>query len=171
MKRLDEALLAELYPPRRPGRPRKSQQPMSDTERSMRRMGRMAGVALAAEDTIEHLWRLHRELVSAALSRWAERIAQILKTGALKAAAEYARRNSAYFVRNGPEGLSPEETVKKREVISALAGEIDSLAQAVLDGGGDYSEFDQILDRLRASGFWIDISLVSAVARAFTLPS
>jgi hypothetical protein len=135
----------------------------------MRRMGRMAGIELASEDTIERLWRLHRDLANAGLPTWAERIVQIIKIAALKAASEYARRNSAYFVRTGPEGLSPEETARKREAISRLADAIDGLAQAVLDGKSDYSAFEEILDRLRASGFWIDSTLVSAVARAFTL--
>ena len=169
MKQLVELRQSEDEPLRRPGRPRKSQQPMSGTERSMRRMGRMAGVELAAEDTIEQLWRLHRELVRAGLTQWAERVAQILKTGALKAAAEYARRNSAYFVRSGLSGLSSEETAQKREAIALLAYEIDLLVQDVLVGRGDYSEFDRILERLRDLGFWIDSALVSAVARAFTL--
>lgn len=142
---------------------------MTGSERSMRRMGRMAGIELAAEDTIERLWRLHRDLASAGLHTWAERIAQILKIGALKAASEYARRNSAYFVRTGPEALSLEETAQRREAIERLADAIDDLTQAVLDGQGDYPAFEEMLTRLRALGFWVDGALVSAVARAFTL--
>jgi hypothetical protein len=154
---------------RRPGRPLKSDAPMTGSERSMRRMGRLAGIELAAEDTIEQLWRLHRELTDAGLSEWASRIAQILKTNALRASAEYARRNSAYFVQNGAASLNPEQTAQRRKAISQLANEIDVLADAVAQGRADYPPFERILDDLRTLGFWIETPLVSAVARAFTL--
>jgi len=129
----------------------------------------MAGIELAAEDTIERLWKLHREFVGTGLSEWAGRIARILKINALKAAAEYVRRNSAYFVQNGPTVMSPEEIRQRRGEISKIGNKIDTLAQNVTAGGVDYSEFEQILDDLRALGFWIDGALVSAVARAFNL--
>jgi hypothetical protein len=136
----------------------------------MRRMGRMAGIELAAGDTVERLWRLHRELVNTGQAEWAAQIARILKINALKTAAEYVRRNSAYFVQNGPTSLDAKAVQERRAAISDVADNIDALAQSVTEGEGDYSEFDEILDDLRALGFWIDGTLVSAVARAFTLP-
>lgn len=143
---------------------------MTGSERSMRRMGRMAGIELASEDVVERLWSLHRELRNAGLPEWAEKIAQVLKIRALTAAAEYTRRNSAYFVRSGSGVLTPEETTQRREAIGRLADAIDDLVQTVMDGQDDYLAFEGILSQLRGLGFWIDNALVSAVARAFTLP-
>jgi len=131
-------------------------------------MGRLAGIQTAAEETTERLFWLHRELSDAALANWAKKVASIIKINALRAAAEYTRRNSAYFVR-GPEILSTVEVERRRGAISDVAAQIDNLAHEVVQGAGNYRQFEQHLERLRSFGFWIDGALVSAVARAFTL--
>jgi hypothetical protein len=132
-------------------------------------MGRLAGIQTAAEETTERLFWLHRALSDAALADWAKKIASIIKINALRAAAEYTRRNSAYFVRSGPEVLSAVEVERRRGAISDVAAQIDNLAHEVVQGTGNYRQFEQHLERLRSFGFWIDGALVSAVARAFTL--
>jgi hypothetical protein len=156
-------------PSQSPGRPLKGAEAMSASERSMRRMGRLAGIETAARDTTERLWWLHRELSDAGLVDWAKKVEQILKINSLRAAAGYARRNSAYFVRSGSEILDEDEIRRRRWQIEFAADEIDTLAQGVAMGGGDYRRFEEILESLRSFGFWIDDALVSAVARAFTL--
>jgi hypothetical protein len=72
---------------------------MKSSERNMRRVARMAAAEVAAADTVESLWELHQGLSSVGLSEWAKRMAHILKKNALRTAAEYTRRNSAFFVR------------------------------------------------------------------------
>lgn len=150
-----------------PGRPPKGAQPMSASERSMRRMGRLAGIETAAADMTERLWWLYRDLSDNGLSEWANEVANILKISALRTAAEYTRRNSAYFVQNGPRPLSHVEINERRQEISSVAERIDNLAQDVVNGECTYRQFDQLREELRELGFWIDSAFVSAVARAF----
>ena len=142
---------------------------MSASERSMRRMGRLTAIESAAEDMTERLWWLYRDLSAEGLGTWAANVGQIIKINALRASAEYARRNSAYFVRSGPQTLDKVEVDRRRREICAAADQIDILAAVVSSGGGDYFQFEKILERLRQFGFWIDTELVSSVARAFTL--
>lgn len=156
-------------PARQVGRPLKRDAPMSSSERNMRRVARMAATEIAAGDTVEQLWELHRELMSAGQSEWAQRIASVLRTNALRVAAENTRRNSAYFVRSGPSMLSPKETADVQRAISLLADEIDKLVNLRANTSAIYQRFEEILHDLRACGFWIEGGLVSAVARAFAL--
>lgn len=151
------------------GRPPKGAEPMRASERSMRRMGRLAGIEAAAAETTERLFWLHRELSDDGLPDRAGKVAQIIKINALRAAAEYTRRNSAYFAHSGPGMLSAVEVEWTRGQISDVAGQIDNLAREVVQGRGTYRQFEQYLERLRGFGFWIDGGLVSATARAFTL--
>jgi hypothetical protein len=89
------------------------------------------------------------------------------KTGpaALAAVADYTRRHSEMFVRNGPRSLTPTETTKQRQRIEALADQIDALAAETEDGAVEYRQFETILGRLHAEGFFPDGELVSAVAK------
>jgi hypothetical protein len=142
---------------------------MSASERSMRRMGRLASIETAAEDMTERLWLLYRALSDGGLPKWADEVGKILKIRALRTAAEYARRNSAYFVQNGPAALVPAEINNRRQAISFVADRIHDLAQDVANGDGTYLQFEKLREELQGLGFWIDGELVSAVARAFTL--
>jgi uncharacterized protein (DUF2267 family) len=85
---------------------------------------------------------------------------------ALADVANYARRNSELFVRNGPRLLTPTETAKRRQRIEALADQIDALAEGARDGLVEYRQFEIILGRLHAEGFFPDGGLVSAVAKS-----
>jgi hypothetical protein len=85
---------------------------------------------------------------------------------ALTAVADYTRRHSEFFVRNGPRLLTPAETARRRQRIEALADQIDGLAEGARDGLVEYRQFETILGRLHAEGFFPDNDLVSAVAKA-----
>ena len=89
------------------------------------------------------------------------------KTGpaALEAVADYSRRHSEMFVRNGPRSLTPPETAKHRQRIAALADQIDALAADAQDGAVEYRQFETILGRLHAEGFFPDNELVLVVAK------
>jgi hypothetical protein len=80
---------------------------MSSTERNLRRMSRLAATEVAAEDTTERLWRLHRDLADAELPEWAARLSEIIQIDALKAAAEYTRRTSAFFCEKRTRNAEP----------------------------------------------------------------
>ena len=92
-----------------------------------------------------------------------------LRAAALGSAAEDIRRNSAFFVTNGPRSLAPDETARQRLRIEALADQTDALAMAVLEGRAKYQEFEAILSDLRKNGFTANDGLVSAVAQAFVV--
>jgi transcriptional regulator with XRE-family HTH domain len=84
---------------------------------------------------------------------------------ALTSVAAYTRQHADMFVRNGPRMLSPAETTKRRQRIVALADQIDALAETAKDGGVEYHQFETLLGRLHAEGFFPDSELVSAVAK------
>lgn len=88
---------------------------------------------------------------------------------ALAAIADYTRQHSELFVRNGPRMLSPAETAKRRQRIEALADRIDALAGGARDGLVEYRQFEAILGRLHAEGFFPKNDLVSAVANALLI--
>jgi hypothetical protein len=83
---------------------------------------------------------------------------------ALKALSDYVRTNSAFFVRNGPQMLTPAATTQRRQRIEGLAGRLDELAGKAREGLADYQQFDLVLGELHAAGFFPDGELVSAVA-------
>jgi hypothetical protein len=85
---------------------------------------------------------------------------------ALAALADYTRRNSEFFVRNGPRLPTPTETAKRRQRIEALADQIGVLAEGARDGLVEYRDFETILGRLHAEGLFPDGDLVSAVAKS-----
>jgi hypothetical protein len=85
---------------------------------------------------------------------------------ALAAVADYTRRNSEFFVRNGPRLPTPAETAKRRQRIEALADQMNALAEGACDGVVEYRQFEMLLGRLHAEGFFPDNDLVSAVAKA-----
>ena len=84
---------------------------------------------------------------------------------ALAAVADYTRRHSEMFVRHGPRMLTPAETTRRRQRIEALADQLDVLAKSASDGLVEYRQFETILGRLHAEGFFPDNELVSAVAK------
>jgi hypothetical protein len=84
----------------------------------------------------------------------------------LAAVADYTRRNSKSFVRNGPRLLTPVETARRRQRIEALADQIDALAEGAEDGLVEYRQFETILGRLHAEGMFPNDDLVSAVAKS-----
>lgn len=84
---------------------------------------------------------------------------------ALVAVADYIRQHSEMFVRNGPRMLTPNETAKHRQRIEALADQIDTLAAEARDGAAEYRQFETLLGRLHAEGFFPANELVSAVAK------
>jgi hypothetical protein len=87
----------------------------------------------------------------------------------LAAVAEYTRQHSELFARNGPRLLTPTETAKRRQRIEALADQIAALADGARDGLVEYRQFEAILGRLHAEGFFPDNDLVSAVAKALLI--
>jgi transcriptional regulator with XRE-family HTH domain len=87
---------------------------------------------------------------------------------ALAAVADYTRRNSKFFVIDGPRMLPPNETAKRRQRIEALADELDALVEPVRQGLAGYRQFETVLGRLHAEGFFPETALVSAVAKALS---
>jgi len=85
---------------------------------------------------------------------------------ALAAIADYTRRHSELFVRNSPRMLTPAETTKRRQRIEALADQLDALSESAREGLVEYRQFEGILGRLHAEGFFPDNELVSAVAES-----
>ena len=85
---------------------------------------------------------------------------------ALKVMAQYARQNSSAFVGDGPRLLTPDQKARRKQNIEFLADKIDELAGAAAGGKASYAQFEAILNKLHASGFYPEISLISAVAKA-----
>jgi hypothetical protein len=161
-----ETLLASV---RRPGRLPKAEKTMTGTERSKQRAARLAAKAVGAEAMNEQLESLHGELGAAGLSEWADRVAGIGRVAALKAVAEYTRRNATFFVTGVPQVLDPEVRSRHIQHITALADKLDGLADSVTMGSVSYQQFEAILRELHKAGFWPENSLVSDVARAFVV--
>ena len=159
---------AKLESVRKPGRLPKAEKTMTGTERSKQRAARLAAKALMAEVMNEQLESLHGELGAAGLSEWADRVAGIGRVAALKAVAEYTRRNATFFVTGVPQVLDPEIRAQHIQRITALADKVDGLADTVTAGSVSYQQFEAILRELHKAGFWPENSLVSDVARAFT---
>ncbi len=139
---------------------------LTSGERSKRRLERLAARETAAGTMREELEGMHHELVAAGVPDRAADLAKILRKCALKAVAEYTRGTSMFFVQDGPKSSDPRDTAQHENRIVALADKIGSLASAE---DPDYLEFEAILRQLHALGFFPDASLVSDVARAFTL--
>jgi hypothetical protein len=152
-------------PPRRPGRPLKGDAPTTSTDRNISRLNRLAATEVMAANTIDRLWKLYGELVSAGVPQRAADVRRIVQKHALGAAAEYTRRSAKFFVRNGPSLLSADQNEQRQREILRLADEIDRLD---LDQVGEtvWSNFEDVTTRLRGLGFFIDGALVSDVARA-----
>ena len=159
------------FPSRRPGRPLKGSAPMSSTDRNVSRLNRLAATEIVAADTIDRLWQLHAELLTAGAAQRAAEVLRIIQKHALGAAAEYTRRGAKYFVRNGPDLLSTDQTEQRQQQIRVLADEIDRLAHELDEAEDTWGSFEDIATRLRGLGFWIDGTLVSDVGRATALRS
>ena len=85
---------------------------------------------------------------------------------ALNAVAQYTRQHSLAFVTDGPRMLAPDQKVRRKQNIESLADKIDELADAAAGGKATYTQFEAILNKLHALGFYPEISLISAVAKA-----
>lgn len=85
---------------------------------------------------------------------------------ALKAVAQYTRQHSSAFVTDGPRSLTPDQKAGRQQKIEALADKLDQLASAAADGKASYVEFESLLNKLHTLGFYPEISLISAVAKA-----
>ncbi len=152
---------------KRPGRVSKGASTMTSTERSKVRAARMAARAIEADVLSDGLNRLHSNLMANGSFDVADELMILRRVAALKAAAEYARRNRSFFVTRIPALLDPENRRATEGRIVALADDLDKLAEAVPHGQVVYEKFEAIRKELQRSGFWIENSLVSAVARSF----
>ena len=85
---------------------------------------------------------------------------------ALEEIAPYTRDHSSVFVTDGPKLLTPTQKAKRKEEIEALADKIDELAIEAATGKAGYTQFEALLAKLHAAGFFPTMSLVSAVAKA-----
>jgi hypothetical protein len=142
---------------------------MTATERSKRRDARFGAATAASELLSQRLGTLHGELRAAGLPEWASKVAEISRSAALRAAAEYARRNAGFYATNGARMHTPEERAQHIQHIVALADQVDALAD--IAGSLAYPQFQAILDDMHKAGFWPETSLVSEVARTIHLAS
>jgi hypothetical protein len=85
---------------------------------------------------------------------------------ALNAVGQHVRQHSSVFVVDGPRMLTPAQRTRRRQEIEALADKIDELATTAAAGKARYAEFEDILSKLHAAGFFPEMSLISAVAKA-----
>jgi hypothetical protein len=85
---------------------------------------------------------------------------------ALRAVAEYTRKNSWAFAQKGPKLLDQAEKKQRERLIESLADKINELAIAALDGVATYGQFESILRELHGAGFFPELELVSKVARS-----
>jgi hypothetical protein len=85
---------------------------------------------------------------------------------ALRKVAEYTRTNSRAFVVDGPKPLTASQRAKRQQEIESLADKIDQLTDEVADGRGSYAQLEDILTKLHAQGFFPQMSMISAVAKA-----
>jgi hypothetical protein len=150
--------------PARRGRPPIGDRALTSTERSKRRIERLAAREIAEGAMRNGLEKLYGELFAAGVSDRAGDLAKILQATALKAVAGYTRGMSMFFVQSGLKSFNPEEKTNHEKRIIELADKIDSLAIA---DDASYEQFEKILQQLHTLGFFPDNSLVSDVARAF----
>jgi hypothetical protein len=85
---------------------------------------------------------------------------------ALKKVADYIRQHSSVFVTDGPKSLTPTQKAKRQQEIEALADRVDELSREIVTGKGGYTQFEDILTKLHAAGFFPMMSDISAVAKA-----
>lgn len=90
-----------------------------------------------------------------------------VRATAIRAVADYARRNSSLFGRRGPKMPTPAEAKQQQHRIEAFADDLDSLAAAAENGGATYQQFEATLRSLHKENFFPENSLISAVAKAF----
>jgi hypothetical protein len=87
-------------------------------------------------------------------------------SAALRAVAEYTRKHSSLFVVDGPSLLSPAQRKRRTQDIEAQADKIDELAAAAAEGKATYLQFEEILSKLHSAGFYPEVELISATAKA-----
>jgi hypothetical protein len=81
--------------------------------------------------------------------------------------AEYVRKHSASFARDGRSQLTPKQVSQQKSEIERLADELNELAEWARGGHASYRRYEEIQGKLHAVGFFPKDSLVAAVARAF----
>ncbi|HEY5066010.1 MAG TPA: hypothetical protein VIJ04_14430 [Xanthobacteraceae bacterium] len=84
---------------------------------------------------------------------------------ALRKVARYTRDHSSIFVTDGPKSLTPTQKAKRQQEIEALADAIDKLADEAGNGRASYIQFEGILTKLHAAGFFPLMTDLSAVAK------
>jgi hypothetical protein len=139
---------------------------MSSTDRNRTRMARLSAREVEAETQARLLARLHARLVASNEVAFARSVAEILRCAALKAAAEYTRRNGWAFSINGPDSLTEEARALRERSIGGAAEKLETLSDSNAGGMATYSEFESIMLELRRLGFFIDTSIVSGIAQA-----
>jgi len=142
---------------------------MTSTDRNKQRMARLLARHVEVEVETQLLVELHRDLGAAGELYWASRVAGILRTGALKAVAEYTRRNASLFAIHGPQSPGVDEGAERERQIVALADKIDALADGVGGKSGKYGQFEEILSDLHKKGSFPTNDFVSAVAQGYFL--
>jgi hypothetical protein len=86
---------------------------------------------------------------------------------ALRAVADYVRKHSSIFARDGARLWSRDQTARQQQSIEAVGAKINALADPAEQGTATYDQFEALLGELHKLGFFPETSLVSAVARAF----
>ncbi|MBR1130768.1 helix-turn-helix domain-containing protein [Bradyrhizobium iriomotense] len=85
---------------------------------------------------------------------------------ALRAVARYVRQHSDVFVVDGPGRQPTTERRRIQQEIEGVADKLIELATAAETGDASYHQFEELLQKLHALGFFPTIELVSAVAHA-----
>jgi len=89
------------------------------------------------------------------------------QAAALTEIANYVRSNAASFARDGQVLLAPKQAAEQKRKIERLADELTRLAEAATHGISSYLQYEEIQDKLHATGFFLKDSLVALVARAY----
>lgn len=84
----------------------------------------------------------------------------------IRKVSEYVRANSHIHVREGARMSSDKERQDAKKGMEAIADELDVMVKRVPQGAVRYSDFEALLSRLHALGFFPPNKLVSDVAHA-----
>lgn len=90
---------------------------------------------------------------------------------ALKAVAEYVRRNAHIMSTSGPSLRSPSEALDTQQRVQARVVELEQLAERARTGTVTLAEFELIREQLRKDGCTWPQELTSNVARILTTAS
>jgi transcriptional regulator with XRE-family HTH domain len=84
----------------------------------------------------------------------------------IRRVSEYVRTNSHLHVRDGARMASDKERQETKRLIDTVADELDALVKKMPEGVVRYSDFEILLSRLHALGFYPTNKLVGDVAHA-----